>query len=43
MVDAQESFEEGVWGVHVQTAVFSMNNQQGLYSTGHLAQCYVAT
>ena len=43
MVDAQESFEEGVWGGHVQTDVFSLNNQQGLYSRGHLAQCYVTT
>ena len=30
----------GVWGLHVHTSVFKMDNQQG--PTGNSAQCYVA-
>ena len=34
--------EQGVWDLHVHTAIFKMDNQQGLlYSTWNSGQCYV--
>ena len=34
---------QGVWDGHVHTAIFKIDNQQGLlYSTWNSAQCYVA-
>ena len=33
---------QGVWDGHVHTFVFKVDNQQGLYSIGNSAQCYVA-
>jgi len=32
----------GLWGGHVHTAIFKVDNQQGLYSTGNSAQRYMA-
>ena len=33
----------GVWDWHIQTAIFKIDNQQGLYSTGKFAQYSVIT